>query len=292
LSIEIGGLMSDLLVAVTDALGLSEVQVLTQGGQKIVLTATLAGVPAIAKIVCVPDGPDGQVVVERSHREVELLAAVSSPAVVRLLSEAVEIGDPVEAVCWVEERLAGEDLALHLNHLWSETDAWALVRDLAVALRACHELDVVHRDLSARNVRRLPTGRFVLMDPGLARHLTKAALTGVFQPGTPGWRSPEHVPGGNPVFASDIFSLGILLYYALTARFPIDPTVGDREYDRALATTQVPSVAHLRPDISEALVELIDLCLQKQPARRFLDGAELVDHLQAIGQLATPGETL
>lgn len=281
--------MTTLLTAVTAALGLGDVEVLTQGGQKIVLTATLAGVPAIAKIVSVPAGPDGRVVVERSHREVELLAAVSSPSVVRLLSEAVEIGDPVEAVCWVEERLEGDDLAVYLDHAWSEDEAWVLVSDLAVALTACHELDVVHRDLSARNVRRLPTGHFVLMDPGLARHLTKAALTGYFQPGTPGWRSPEHVPGGNPVFASDIFSLGILLYYALTMQFPVDPTVGDREYDHLLVSTQVPSVAELRPDLSRPLVNLVDLCLQRQPARRFLDGAELLEHLRGIGKLDSEG---
>lgn len=276
--------IDDLLQDVAAALGLEDVAVMTQGGQKLVLTATLAGAPAIAKVVLIPGGPQGTIVVARSHREVELLAAVDSPAVVKVLSDAVEIGDPATAVCWVEELLGGRDLADHLDYEWSEDDAWTLAADLATALAACHDLDVVHRDLSARNVRRLPSGRFILMDPGLARHLTKAALTGYYQPGTPGWRSPEHVPGGNPVPASDIFSLGILLYYALTGSFPIDPFVDDAEYDQALASTQAPPVSASRTGLSKDLSDLVDRCLQRQSARRFIDGRELLSQLQALGK--------
>lgn len=277
---------SGVLDEVVAALGLDNVSILTRGGQKIVLQATLAGVPAIAKVVLIPDGPQGDVVVERSHREVELLAAVDSPAVVRVLSDAVEIGDKPDAVCWVEERLDGEDLAAHLNRPWTEDETWRLAADLATALTACHELDVVHRDLSPRNVRRLPDGSFVLMDPGLARHLAKFALTGHFQPGTPGWRSPEHVPGGEPVQASDIYALGILLFYALTQQFPIDPNVKQSDYDRALVETQGPPIQSMRPDISAELARVIDRCLQRQPARRYLDGVELGEHIARIGKAA------
>ncbi|ROQ04927.1 MULTISPECIES: protein kinase domain-containing protein [unclassified Curtobacterium] len=279
--------ITDLLDAVTTALGLEDPAILTRGGQKVVLTATLAGSPAIAKIVPVPDGPQGLIVIERSHREVELLAAVDSPAVVKVLSDAVEIGEPTSAVCWVEERLDGDDLSDHLGAPWEEGAVWDLARDLAAALAACHTLDVVHRDLSAKNVRALPDGRFVLMDPGLARHLTKATITGYYQPGTAGWRSPEHVPGGEPVPASDVFSLGIILYYALTSTFPIDPTVDDVAYDRALVTTQARPVGEIRTDVSLELSALVDRCLQRQPARRFLDGTELLAHLENLA--ATEG---
>lgn len=275
-------LWSEVLDEVVAALGLEDVSILAQGGQKLVLQATLAGMPAVAKVVMIPDGPQGDVVVERSHREVELLAAVDSPAVVRVLSDAVEIGDKPDAVCWVEERLEGEDLATHLNRPWTEDETWRFATDLAAALTACHELDVVHRDLSPRNVRRLPSGSFVLMDPGLARHLAKYALTGHFQPGTPGWRSPEHVPGGEPVQASDIYALGILLFFALTEQFPIDPTVSQTDYDRALIESQGPPIKSLRPDISTELAQVVDRCLQRQPARRYIDGAELAAHIAGL----------
>ncbi|MET3451235.1 serine/threonine-protein kinase [Curtobacterium sp. 1544] len=274
--------IDELLHAVASALGLEDVEILTSGGQKVVLSATLAGAPAIAKIVPVPAGPQGLIAIERSHREVEVLAAVDSPAVVKVLSDAVEIGDPTCAVCWVEERLGGDDLSDHLGMRWDEEEVWDLARDLAVALAACHDLDVVHRDLSAKNVRVLPDNRFVLMDPGLARHLTKATITGYYQPGTAGWRSPEHVPGGDPVPASDVFSLGILLYYALTTSFPVDPMVDEVSYNRALTSEQVRPITERRADISEPLASVVDRCLQRQPARRYLDGAELLAHLDAI----------
>lgn len=264
-----------LISDVSAALGFDDPQALAQGGQKVVLKGTLSGAPAVAKVVLLAAGPNGDITLQRAHREVELLSAVDSERVVKVLTDAVEIGDPPSAVCWAEEYLDGADLTLHLNDAWGEAEVWSLLEDMAEALAACHELEVVHRDLSPANVRRLPDGRFVLMDPGLARHLEKTALTGAFQPGTPGWRSPEHVPGGSPIPASDVFALGILAFYALSHSHPIDPTVDPGEYDRALVEQQAPSILTLRPGLSRELAAIVDTCLSRQPARRFLDGAEL-----------------
>lgn len=166
---------------------------------------------------------------------------------------------------------------------WGEALVWQLLHDMAEALAACHDLEVVHRDLSPGNVRRISDGRFVLMDPGLARHLEKTALTGAFQPGTPGWRSPEHVSGGDPVPASDVFALGILAFYALSGTFPIDPNVDLGDYDRALVERQAPSIASQVPGISAELCRVIDTCLNRQPARRYLDGSELKTVLNGRG---------
>jgi eukaryotic-like serine/threonine-protein kinase len=275
----------ELLAASFDALGVENPQPLTQGGQKWVFGAELAGADVVVKIVKLPTGPSAGVVLERAHREVELLAAVDSPYVVRVLSDAIEISDPPEAVAWVEERLGGNDLSGSLGPpSWGEDRVFELLNDVASALQACHDLAVVHRDLSPSNVRLLPSGRFVLMDPGYAKHLRLAALTGVFQPGTPGFRSPEHVPGGDPSAASDVFCLGILAFYAMTGTFPIDPNVPDAEYNRLLRNTQAPSIAVLVPTVSSDLARIIDTCLQRQPARRYLDGKELLDALAQIGR--------
>ena len=276
--------IAKLLADVESALGLDNVAPFTQGGQKLVLTATMSGTPAMVKVVLLPVGPNAELTLKRAHREVELLAAVDSDYVVKVLTDAVEIDDPPVAVCWVEERLDGDDLAKHLTTIWQEDDVWRLLSDTANAIDACHSLEVVHRDLSPGNLRRTAAGRYVLMDPGLARHLAKSALTGSFQPGTLGWRSPEHVPGGEPIPASDIFALGILAYYALTKTFPIDPNCTQAEYDRRLVETQSPPVKQLAPKISDDLAAVIDRCLQRQSARRFLDGAELLTELTGLGR--------
>lgn len=272
--------ITELMADVEAALGLRNMSPIGAGGQKIVATADFGGQPAIAKIVMIPPGPNGATILERAHREVELLAAVDSVAVVKVLTDAVEIGDDPDrpdAVCWVEERLDGDDLDQHLTSPWAEEDVWTLAEDLAAAIGACHVQEVVHRDLSPRNVRRLPSGRYVVMDPGLARHLARAALTGIVQPGSFGWMSPEHVPGGRAMPASDVFSVGVLLYCALTTELPIPYAHDDADYYRRLEHEQAPSIRAKRPDISDELANIVDRCLQRQAARRFLDGSELLD---------------
>jgi serine/threonine-protein kinase len=270
----------ELLQNVQAALGTTELKPFGAGGQKLVYAATLGGVPAVVKIVRVPDGPNAEEVIERARREVELLATVESPYVVRVHSEAVEIGQRPEAVCWVEEFLDGNDLRdLAATFPWQPADAWSLLWDVAAGLGACHELDVVHRDLSLGNVRRRANGQFVLMDPGFARHLAKTALTGVYQPGTRGYMTPEHVPGGHPTPASDVFALGILAFQALTGRVPIPWDGDDGKYFQALRTEQAPSVLTVDPGIPADLAAVVDRCLQRQPARRYLDAAELLDDL-------------
>jgi serine/threonine protein kinase len=276
--------IATLLAEVESALGLDNVTPLTQGGQKLVLKATMSGTPAIAKVVQLPPGPNAELVLKRAHREVELLAAVDSDYVVKVLTDAVEIGDPPVAVCWVEECLDGEDLVQHYSSVWQEDEVWRLLCDTARALDACHRLEVVHRDLSPGNLRRTAAGRYVLMDPGLARHLAKTALTGSFQPGTKGWRSPEHVPGGEPIPASDIFALGILAYYALTGAFPVDPSGDQADYDRRLLSSQATPVKQVASHVSDELAEVIDRCLQRQSARRYIDGAELIAALDDLGR--------
>lgn len=270
----------DLQADVQAALGTSELIPLITGGQKLVFTTELEGIPVVAKVVLVPEGPYADEVLERARREVELLSTVESDYVVRVLSEAIEIGDRPEAVCWVEEFLDGSDLRNLVGTFpWAPSEVWSLLRDVGTGLAACHELDVVHRDLSPGNVRRRADGRFVVMDPGFARHLTKTALTGVYQPGTPGYMTPEHVPGGRPTPASDVFGLGILAFQALTGAGPMPYRGDEAEYYRQLRTGQAPPVTSVRADVPADLAAVVDRCLQRQPARRYLDAQELLESL-------------
>jgi serine/threonine protein kinase len=274
--------LDELLDEVQAALGTSELTPLNVGGQKLVYGARLEGVPAVVKIVQVPEGAYADEVLERARREVELLSTVDSDFVVRVLSEAVEVGDRPEAVCWVEQLLDGADFRdLKATFPWEPGDVWSLISDIATGLAACHELDVVHRDLSPGNVRRLANGRFVLMDPGFARHLTRTALTGVYHPGTRGFMTPEHVPGGSPSPASDVFGLGILAFLALTGDLPVPYPGNEAEYYRILRNEQAPAVRSKRGDVPPELAAMIDRCLQRQPARRYLDAVELLAALPA-----------
>lgn len=274
--------LDEVIPALEASLSVSALQPLTAGGQKYVLSAELEGVPAVVKVVLLPSGPDAAYVLERAQREVEVLAAIDSPRVVRVLSEVVELEftDGLRAAAWVEEKLDGGDMRDDLEKPWDTERCARMLVHLSEGLAAFHDLEVVHRDLSPANIRELNDGSFVLMDPGLARHLAKSALTGVFQPGTAGHRSPEHIPGGDIQPFSDVYALGILAYRALTGSLPIDPTGSEDDYYRRLRDYNIPPIENSAADVPDPLAKIINRCLNRQPARRFLDGQEMIEELE------------
>lgn len=253
---------------------------LAHGGQKLVVLVDKSG-EAVLKIVRVDAAATAEAL-KRAQRESELLERTSNPHLVKGLTAAIQLGSPVYAICWLEQYLDGSDLKDVVRSPWSSRDTFTMGRDVADALACLHTQHVVHRDLSAGNVRRLSKGRFVLMDPGFARYISLSGVTGIGQPGTPGFLTPEHVQQGVvPTCASDVFALGILLWLTLTAGLPI-PCCDPVQYADRLATGQVPSIATLRHDLSTAQVRIVDRCLQRQLSRRYFNGSEVLAAIEAL----------
>jgi serine/threonine protein kinase len=254
---------------------------LKQGGQKTVLLAERGNDSFVMKVMSTGSTlPDA---LKRAVREVELLKSIDHPHVVKVASDLVELGDPPEGVAWIEEFLEGEDLSDALAAPWDWDATRKMGLDVSRGLTALHEKKVVHRDLSANNVRRLTAGDYVVMDPGYARHTGRSELTAAGQPGTPGYLSPEHLQGysGAPTAASDIFTVGILMHLALTGDLPI-PFTGDiGDYATRLAAVQVNDIQAARPDLNDPAVAVIRRCLHPQPARRYRNGSRLADALEA-----------
>ena len=284
--------MTEFYDEVATVLGVTDLRPLRPGGQKRVFAAKRGSEDVVLKAVEILP-PRQAEVLERANREVALLARVSSSSgrrIVSVRSGLAAVGDPAapSAVGWLEEMLDGEDLGdLLVGTQWNWREALELVRGVAEALTYLHALEVVHRDLSPGNVRRRGDGIWTLLDPGLARHLAEYSLTGVYQPGTAGFRSPEQVPGGVPDTYSDVYCVGILAFVALTAQWPIDPSGAEDAYFKRLVQQQPVPVKTLRPDLDDEFAAIIDRCLNRQPARRYLDAAELLD---ALGKF-TPGAT-
>ena len=271
-----------LLTEVEAALGLANLAPHVTGGQKTVAFADgLAGRTVVKVIELAP--PYAALALERAHREVAVLTAIIHPNVVRLESGLVEIGSPVRAVCWREEYLDGTDLDGFIATLGDWTSAAEMASGVLAALSAFHATNAVHRDLSPRNVRRTADGTYKLMDPGVARLLAETTITGPMDPGTPGYMSPEHVsPVARPIFASDVFGVGILLHQALTGTVPV-PFTGDRaDYTRRLLTVSAPPLRTIRPDLAPDRARFVDTCLQRQAGRRYLDATEALAALGAL----------
>jgi len=268
-------------------IGVTDLAPLRPSGQKRVFLARRGSEQVVLKAVEILP-PHQATVLERANREVGLLsrvAAKSDRRIVAVRSGLALVGDPATptAVGWLEEYLDGNDLTDLLVSPWAQADALDLLSGLAEALKYLHDEEVVHRDLSPGNVRKRGDGLWTLLDPGLARHLSELSITGLYQPGTPGFRSPEQVPGGEPQPYSDIFGAGILVYLALTGHYPIDPRGAEDDYAKRLVEQQAPPVKTFRPDLDDDFAAVIDRCLSRQPARRYLDADELLDALRALG---------
>jgi hypothetical protein len=254
------------LADLAGALGVSELIPLARGGQKFVLRALREGRPVAVKALLVPPGPAFALAWERAARETNVLAAVDSPRLVRLLGGPRELrfaGSLPYGVAWTEELLDGVDLDTLLGAPWQPVQAARLLVHLAGSLAALHAEGIVHRDLNPGNVRRRENGGYCLMDPGLARFLAEADPGDAHCIGTIGYLSPEHAPGGSVLAPSDVYCLGILIHQALTGELPV-PAASDRA---------------LPPDTPEALARIVERCLQRDPAARFADGGALLEEL-------------
>ncbi len=155
-----------------------------------------------------------------------------------------------------------------------------ILREIAWALAYAHAQGVIHRDLKPDNIIiERATGRAVLTDFGIARLLTTTGLTaGGELIGTPEYMSPEQATGDELDGRSDLYSLGIVGFYALSGRLPFEggtvPALLLKQ-----ATEMAPSVAQFAPSTPRVLTHAVGRCLQKNPDDRFPDAKGFADAL-------------
>lgn len=266
-----------------ERLGVTEVRVLKPGAQKQVRLVDRGGEQLVLKVIEI--GSSAPEALQRAEREVELLASLDSDHVVKVASDLIELGNPVTGAAWLEEHLDGQDLGAELGSTqWSWEETAQLGLHVARGLGAAHDKGVVHRDLSANNVRHLTDGNYKVMDFGFARHTLRSGITVAGQPGTPGFASPEHLHpySGAPTAASDVFCTGILMYAALTGQLPIPWRGDEADYVRRLLAVQIAPVTSIRSDLTPPQAQLVMRCLHRHPARRYLNGNKLAAAIEEM----------
>jgi serine/threonine protein kinase len=163
-------------------------------------------------------------------------------------------------------------------------EAAAIGADVARALSAVHAAALVHCDVKAQNVVRENSGRVVLMDLGAGRLAPEARDTDQLSDvaGTPRYMAPElFTAGSSATKAVDIYSLGVLVYYLVSGKFPVEgKTLG--ELKRSHESGRVRSLASLRPDFPKPLIDIVTRAIDRDPARRPSDVAEVQSALSAV----------
>jgi non-specific serine/threonine protein kinase len=192
----------------------------------------------------------------------------------------------------VMERLPGPSLVARVAETPLDAGAVAdLGARVARALDALHRQHVIHLDLKPSNVMLRETGEAVLVDFGLSRHDRLPDLLAEEIPlphGTAPYIAPEQVLGHRSDPRSDLFALGVMLYFLATGRRPFGQPSGRRALRRRLYRDPVPPRA-LNPAIPHALQEVILRCLEVDPERRHPTAALLAFDLAHPGEVALTG---
>jgi hypothetical protein len=155
----------------------------------------------------------------------------------------------------------------------SAGEAMLIGMDLCHALAAVHRAGLLHQDVKANNVMRAEGGRVVLMDFGAGRAIPKDGERIHDLVGTPAYLAPELFHGRRSSVASDLYSLGVLLYHLVTGEYPIAGTTAE-DVGVAHEREERRRLQDLRPDMPTVFVQVIERALSPTPADRFRSAGE------------------
>jgi serine/threonine-protein kinase len=219
--------------------------------------------------------------VERFKREAQSAAALSHPNIVSIFDR----GESEDGTYYIAmEYLPGGTLKnriLKRGALPARTAA-AVALQMAEALRAAHERDVIHRDIKPHNILITGLGDVKVTDFGIARAAASSTMTRTGHIlGTAHYISPEQAMGEPVGPASDLYSLGVVLYEMLTGELPYDA-------DTPLGIAMKHVNGHLRPPkelnptVPEGINAITLRLLAKNPEDRYASDSELIEDLERV----------
>jgi eukaryotic-like serine/threonine-protein kinase len=223
--------------------------------------------------------------VERFRREAESAAGLQHPNVVAVFDRGEFEGTYYIAMQYVE----GPTLKSLIDSGLQPDQAVSLIRQVLEGARFAHRHGIVHRDLKPQNVIVDPEGKAVVTDFGIARAgVSEITQTGSVM-GTPHYLSPEQAQGMQVTAVSDLYSIGVMLYEALTGRVPFEG-----ESAVAVAMKQVSQTpqrpSSINPAVSPALDAVVMRALEKEPGERFQSADAFITALDnALKDPGAPG---
>ena len=240
-----------------------------EGGMGLVFKATdttLERTVAVKVMYC--DAHEDQKRAQRFVREARAMARLAHPNLLHVYS----VGSRGNCHFFAMELLRGETLLHAIRRLGRipAPDMLHYTVQIVSALYYVHRNGIIHRDIKGGNIM-LCGRRAVLMDFGLAKEFEDSGLTSVGAiMGTPDYMPPEAAEGRSEGPPTDIYSLGVVLYEALSGRLPF---IGKSAISiiRQHIDAQPPPLEELVPEIKPELAAVIHKCLAKSPAERYAD---------------------
>lgn len=220
--------------------------------------------------------------VERFRREAEAAAGLQHPNIVAVFDRGEFEGTYYIAMQYLE----GRTLKQVIDAGVTPEQAAGLIRQVLEGARFAHRHGVVHRDLKPQNVIVDAEGKATVTDFGIAQAGVSEITQAGSVLGTPHYLSPEQAQGFEVTAVSDLYSIGVMLYEALTRRVPF-------EADSAVAiamkqVSQAPQrPSSINPQVSPALDAVVMRALEKEPGQRFQSADAFIAAIDAA--LKDPG---
>ncbi len=223
-------------------------------------------------------------ILRRFRNERQILAVLNHPNIARLLDGGTtEDGRPYLVMEYVE--------GVPIHH-WCQSrklnvrDRLRLFRKVCDAVQYAHDMQVLHRDIKPGNISVVTDGTPQLLDFGIAKVLSRELSAETLEtavglgPMTPEYASPEQIRGDPIGPASDIYSLGVVLYQLLSGQLPYAIRGSDYGQLRRLICEQEP----LKPSLPGDLDKVVLKALRKEPERRYASVAQLSEDIERFLQ--------
>lgn len=223
----------------------------------------------VALKLLLPSGQDKASEAKALLREARALARVRHPNVVPVYGVDSHDG----RVGFWSDFVHGKTLSalLAAEGPFGAREAALIGIDLCKAVGAVHAAGLFHRDIKAGNVMREAGGRILLMDFGLTHDHDATQLLS----GTPIYMAPELLAGAPASIATDIYSLGVLLFHLLTGKYPVDGS-SIREIKSAHESGARQTLLDVRPDLPEQLAHVVEIAANPDPSKRYRSTGQMI----------------
>ncbi|MEY2745377.1 MAG: Serine/threonine-protein kinase PrkC [Planctomycetota bacterium] len=300
---DVGGLLDGIEepAAIPERLGDYEVlDIVGEGASGIVLRARQPGTDRLVAIKVLSSGAWDHKALARFRREVRILGRLEHPGIARIYDAGTDASTTPARPYFVMELVAGKPLASHVRtHDLGWRGVVRLFTQVVEALAHAHACGVLHRDLKPGNVLVSADGRPKIVDFGVAalsegtggagdeggvgRATSLKSAAGDLV-GTVPYMPPEQFDGTGKVDArSDLYSIGVMLYEALSGRMPYEVDGRNLVQAAAIVRDEVPlPLGRVDRALAGDVETVVAKLLEKEPSRRYQNARELKEDLERL----------